>query len=165
MSKKPLQIIEAQEVLDKVRFEGGTAIYDAIGETCTKILSRSGNPNLLRRTIILITDGEDNSSHINHVKAEEFALENGVAIYSLATDNSDSRGNQFLRDASNITGGQVVKTTNIEEGVTPLLTAIHGQWSMSLVPFQARDQKWHSLTVKTSKQDVLLSAPAMIFLH
>jgi Mg-chelatase subunit ChlD len=60
ISHKPLQVSEAQSVLDATKFDGGTAVYDAIEQTCIQRLSRSGNPDTPRRVILLIPDGEDN---------------------------------------------------------------------------------------------------------
>ena len=51
MSNQPLQVSQAQSVLDAAKFEGGTAVYDAIEQTCIQKLSRSGNPSTPRREI------------------------------------------------------------------------------------------------------------------
>ena len=110
MSKHPDQLSEVQTVLDGLHFRGGTALYDAVADTCTKILSRSENPETPRRAIFLFTDGEDNSSKINHQRAEEIAEGEGVAIFSLETGfdgMSDAEVRQavhFLQEASHDTG-------------------------------------------------------------
>jgi hypothetical protein len=52
-SRQPLQVSQVQDVLDSAKFGGGTAVYDAIEQTCIQKLSRSGNPNTPRRVILL----------------------------------------------------------------------------------------------------------------
>jgi VWFA-related protein len=165
MSKKPLQPSTVQKVLDSLKFGGGTALFDAIGDTCTQILSRLGNPDTPRRAIFLISDGDDNSSQIRLEKAEETAEKEGVAIFSLEIVSTGGNGEHFLKEASHNTGGQTIIARKLEEGVAPLLNTIHGQWVLDVVPPQYPDQKRHSLAVKTSRKDVHLSAPANIFLH
>jgi Mg-chelatase subunit ChlD len=162
-SKIPLPPPEARKAIDGLKFGGGTALYDAIWETCRDILSRTRNPDFPRRAIILISDGEDNSSHVNHKEAIEIAEKQGVPIFSLAAPNP--RGEQILGEISNSTGGRAIFDKDLEEGVAPLLTAINGQWVLSLVFQQTPDQKLHSLAVKTTQRHVSLPAPAKILLR
>jgi Mg-chelatase subunit ChlD len=164
-SKRPLQPSEAQEIINGAKFRPGTELYDAIGETCTGILSRSGNPDFPRRLIILITDGEDNSSHINHIQAEEAAEKEGVAIFSLADTTNEGIGASFLDQASGTTGGRSIKIKRPEDDVAPLLDAINRQWILSLVPQKAPDKELHSIVIKTKQRDVSISSPAKVFLN
>jgi Mg-chelatase subunit ChlD len=165
MSKKPLQPSTVQKVLDSLKFGGWTALYDAIEDTCTQILSRLGNPDTPRRAIFLISDGNDNSSRIYPAKALEIAEGEGVAIFTLDIEQIESHGERFLKEASHDTGGQAIVSKKLGDGVTPLLNAVNAQWALGIMPPQASDQKRHSLTVKTSRKDVHLSAPANIFFH
>jgi VWFA-related protein len=163
-SKQPLQVSQAQSVLDAARFDGGTAVYDAIEQTCIQKLSRSGNLDTPRRVILLISDGEDNSSHVTHTVAEETAEKEGVSVFSLITESSlaGSRGQHFMKEVSEDTGGRAISVRNPTEGVGLLLSAIENQWALGFVPAQSLDQKLHSLGIKTSQKDIRISAPAHI---
>jgi VWFA-related protein len=167
ISRQPLQVSQAQSVLDAAKFDGGTAVYDAIEQTCVQKLSRSGNPNAPRRVILLISDGEDNMSHVTHTHAEETAEKEGVAVFSLVARSSlaGPRGEHFLKEVSHDTGGQAISVKNLMDGVAPVLTAIENQWALSFVPAQSLDQKLHSLDIKTSQKDIRISAPAHIFVQ
>lgn len=168
MSGQPLQVSQAQSVLEAAKFSGGTAVYDAIEQTCIQKLSRSGNPDTPRRVILLISDGEDNQSHITRTAAEEIAEKEGVAIFSLITESSHSgpRGEHFMQEISQDTGGRAIADgRKPTDGVAPLLTAIEDQWVLSFVPAQPLNQKLHSLGIKTSQKDVRISAPAHIFVQ
>jgi VWFA-related protein len=166
-SSQPLQLSQAQSVLDAAKFGGGTAVYDAIEQTCIQKLSRSGNPDTPRRVILLISDGEDNSSHVTHTAAEETAEKEGVAVFSLITQSSlaGPHGEHFMKELSQDTGGRAISVMNPTDGVAPLLTAIEEQWALSFVPSQSLDQKLHSLGIKTSQKHIHISAPAHIYVQ
>ena len=165
ISKQPLQVSQAQGALDAARFGGGTAVYDAIQQTCIQTLSRSKNPATPRRAILLISDGEGNLSHITHIKAEEAVEKDGVAVFSLVTRSSlaGPQGEHFLKEISQGTGGQAISVKNVTDGVVPLLAAIENQWALSFVPAQSLDQRFHSLDIKALKKGVHVFAPAHIF--
>lgn len=163
-STQPLDVSRAQSVLDAAKFGGGTAVYDAIEQTCIHKLSRSGNPDTPRRVILLISDGEDNLSHVTHVHAEETAEKEGVAVFSLVTRSSlgGPQGEHFLKEISRDTGGQSIRVGNLTDGVPTLHAAIENQWVLSFEPAQLLDQNPHSLDIKTSQKDTRISAPARI---
>jgi Ca-activated chloride channel homolog len=166
-SRQPLQVSQAQSVLDAVKFSGGTAVYDAIEQTCIQKLSRSGNPNSPRRVILLISDGEDNQSHVTHTAAEETAEKEGVAVFSLITQTSlaGPQGEHFMRQVSQDSGGWATSVRNPTDGVAPLLMAVENQWALSFAPAQSLDQKLHSLDIKTEQKDIRISAPARFFVQ
>src|SRR5579885_3176327 len=67
----------------QTRAGGGTAIYDAIYEACEKQLSHppqppGDQPDVVRRVMILISDGEDNLSQHTRSEAVEMAQRTSV---------------------------------------------------------------------------------------
>lgn len=170
-SKKPVQLSEARKTLGSLTFGGGTALLDAIALTCSNILSKSGNPGTPRRAIVMLTDGEDNNSHIDRSRAEAIAEKEGVAIFSLQTGTTRlssaeaSRAVDFLKESSLRTGGQAFQTKKVEEGVPLLLKAVHEQWVLDVVPDQPADRRFHTLAIENSEKSTQVSAPALIFLE
>jgi Ca-activated chloride channel family protein len=74
----------------RTRAGGGTAIYDAIYEACVKELSHpprppGDQPDVVRRVMILISDGEDNLSTRTRSDAIEMAQRTSVVIYTIST--------------------------------------------------------------------------------
>jgi Ca-activated chloride channel family protein len=74
----------------KTKAGGGTAVYDAIYEACAKHLSNpprpaGDQPDVVRRVMILISDGEDNLSDHTRSEAVEMAQRTGVVIYTIST--------------------------------------------------------------------------------
>ena len=64
--------------------EPSTAIYDAVSRSCAR-LSSDAESALARRVLILITDGEENSSHLGIEDAINAALQSDVIVFALNT--------------------------------------------------------------------------------
>lgn len=158
---------EVHGIFDNATFGGGTAVYDAIDQTCIQKLSRSGNPDTPRRAILLISDGDDNSSTLTRADVEAAAEKEGAAVFSLATWSSlaGTRGEKFLKEIGYDTGGQAIIVKNLADGVALLLAAVENQWALSFVPAQGLDQRMHSLDIKATQKDIHISAPAHIFVQ
>jgi VWFA-related protein len=170
-SNKPLQLSEVRQALESVKPCGGSAINDAIAFASQKLLNKHGNPETPRRVIFLISDGDDNASKIYLGEAEDIAIREGVAIFSLQTGTSEMQSaearhaRRFLELASLDTGGQTFRPKRVEDGVPLLLEAIHKQWVLGVVPPQVPDEKLHTLSIKSLEKNVQISAPARICLE
>jgi len=101
----------------KIRAGGGTSLYDAV------YLAISGSPGVFtglakeptdrRRVLILISDGDDNSSRMSLTETLELAQRNNVIVYCISTNQSgyfsgkdQDRGDRTLRRLSDETGGK-----------------------------------------------------------
>jgi len=74
----------------RTRAGGGTAVYDAIYDACEQELSHpprppGDQPDVVRRVMILISDGEDNLSTHTRTEAIEMAQRSSVVIYTIST--------------------------------------------------------------------------------
>ena len=74
----------------RTRAGGGTAVYDAIIQACIDDLSHpprppGDQPDVVRRVMILISDGEDNLSRHTRAEAIEMAQRTSVVIYAIST--------------------------------------------------------------------------------
>jgi Ca-activated chloride channel homolog len=79
-----------RDEINKTRAGGGTAVYDAIYEACSKQLSNpprppGDQPDVVRRVMVLISDGDDNLSDHTRAEAIEMAQRTNVVIYSIST--------------------------------------------------------------------------------
>src|SRR5215467_10451912 len=79
-----------RDEITRTRAGGGTAIYDAIYEACSKQLNHpprpaGDQPDVVRRVMILISDGEDNLSLHTRSEAIELAQRTSVVIYTIST--------------------------------------------------------------------------------
>ena len=79
-----------RDEINKTRAGGGTAVYDAIYEACAKQLSNpprpaGDQPDVVRRVMVLISDGDDNLSNHTRAEAIEMAQRTNVVIYTIST--------------------------------------------------------------------------------
>jgi|SRR5215471_3580662 len=165
ISKTPLAVSQAKQALDGATFTGGTAVFDAVEQTCRKKLSRSGNSGRPRRLILLISDGEDNSSHVTNRQAEKAALEEGVSVFSIVTKSylGPTPGATFMKEFSHRTGGFSTETdpeTDLKQAVQLSLASIEAQWELTLSAASPADRKLHSMQIKCKQKDVHISAPS-----
>jgi VWFA-related protein len=168
MSQTPMSAERAELNLNTVKFDRSTALYDAIAQTSTYKFGAPENAKNMRRVIVLISDGEDNSSHIPHTKAEEAAQKQHVAIFPVLIPSTFtgpvSRGPERMNDFSRATGGRLVKADKVPETVQSLLSALREQWLISLVSAEATYKKTLTLQVKSEAKDIKILAPSQIFL-
>ena len=93
--------------IDRLSPGGGTAVYDAVAQACS-MLSRPGE-GVVARVLILVSDGEDNSSKSTLQAVVARAQQAEVTIYAVSTNylgNSPADGD--LKHLARPTGGQAL---------------------------------------------------------
>ena len=106
------------EAVRKIRAGGGTSLYDAVYLAASEKLSREQG----RKVMILITDGDDNSSRTTLQETLEMAQKHNVAIYGISTNSAayfgskeQDRGDKTLKRFSEDTGGKPFFPLKIQE--------------------------------------------------
>jgi VWFA-related protein len=103
----PASLAQAIQKASEIGLDGGTRLYDTIEETCRlKLASKPG-----RKTLVIITDGEDNSSRMTRDEAAQAATHAGAVIYVICTPQptavgSLARGTAVSRYISEQSGGR-----------------------------------------------------------
>lgn len=92
----------------ELRAGGGTAMYDAIYYACRDKLLKQPQNGPTRRAIILLSDGEDNQSHVTREEAIEMAQRAEAIIYTISTNVSGTKGagDRVLERMADATGGR-----------------------------------------------------------
>src|SRR6478672_3684659 len=90
--------------IDGIRAAGGTAVWDVVYYACREKLSGQPTDGPVRRVIILLSDGNDNESHVTHNEAFTMALRAGVTVYIIAPEAN--RAEDTLRKLAASTGGE-----------------------------------------------------------
>jgi VWFA-related protein len=95
--------------IEKVTTGGsGTAIFDAVFLACWK-LAAYPDQGRTARVLVVVTDGEDNSSHRSLKQAIEEAEAAGVTVYTVSTaerSDEDTDANRILKILAERTGGE-----------------------------------------------------------
>src|SRR6185437_1380837 len=85
--------------IKEIRAGGGTALWDAIYFACRDKLMKEPARDAVRRAIILVSDGDDNYSHVYRDEAIDMAQRAGVIIYTISTSlmSNTTKGDENMK--------------------------------------------------------------------
>ena len=159
----------------KTRAGGGTAVYDAIYEACQKELSHPPRPagdapDVVRRVMILISDGDDNLSNHTRQEAIEMAQRTSVVIYTISTSTqwiqlsqtdpskmADRKmhlteGDKILQDLAEETGGRAFfpyHVDDLDQSFQDIGDELRNQYSIAYNPTNyALNGKYHRIRIE-----------------
>jgi VWFA-related protein len=103
--------------IDKLRPEGGTALFDALYVACRDKMLTERGPEPVRKAIILVSDGEDNQSRVYEQEAIKECERAETIIYTISTNWTPSRGagDKVMQDLAEQTGGEPFFPPSVEE--------------------------------------------------
>lgn len=136
---------------------GGTAMYDALYYACRDKLAKAKDAGSVRRAVILLTDGEDNQSHVTREEAIEMAQRAEVIVYTISTNISGmkSHGDKVLERIADATGGRAFfpfKVEDVADAFTQIQDELRSQYALSYRPngFK-RDGAYHAIEIVAEK--------------
>jgi VWFA-related protein len=137
----------------KVGIGGGTAIYDAIGMACNDRMGPRDWWKTSRRIFVLISDGEDNLSHITLNEALAEALNAGVVIITINSSSykGGDRGEKIMENLAMLTGGEPFSGVSPQDMPKPFASIkelIDSMYYRSYVPPEAAKTAVHEVEVK-----------------
>ncbi|MGB8458155.1 MAG: VWA domain-containing protein, partial [Candidatus Acidiferrum sp.] len=159
----------------QTRAGGGTAVYDAIYEACQNQLSHpprppGDQPDVVRRVMILISDGEDNLSNHTRSEAIEMAQRTSVVIYTISTstqwiqlsqtdpDKLANRkthlteGDKILQDLADETGGRAFfpyHVDDLDQSFQDIGDELRNQYSIAYIPTNyVLDGRYHRIRIE-----------------
>ena len=164
-----------RDQITKTRAGGGTAIYDAIYEACLKELSHpprppGDQPDVVRRVMILISDGEDNLSTRTRADAIEMAQRTSVVIYTISTSTQwislsqtdpgkmgDRKyhltdGDKILQELAEETGGRAFfpyHVDDLDQSFQDIGDELRNQYSIAYLPTNyVLDGRYHKIRIE-----------------
>ncbi len=159
----------------KTRAGGGTAVYDAVYEACRTQLSHpprppGDQPDVVRRVMILISDGDDNLSNHTRSEAIEMAQRTSVVIYTISTSTqwiqlsqTDpekaanrkthlTEGDKILHDIAEETGGRAFfpyHVDDLDQSFQDIGDELRNQYSIAYIPTNyVLDGKYHKIRIE-----------------
>jgi Ca-activated chloride channel family protein len=164
-----------RDEINKTRAGGGTAVYDAIYEACAKQLSNpprppGDQPDVVRRVMVLISDGDDNLSNHTRAEAIEMAQRTNVVIYTISTstqwiqlsqtDPSKAanrkmhltEGDEILKDLAEETGGRAFfpyHVDDLNQSFQDIGDELRNQYTITYSPNNFVDNgKYHRIKIE-----------------
>jgi Ca-activated chloride channel homolog len=127
---------------------GRTALYDAIYMGLDQVNSGKNE----KKALILISDGEDNSSRYSPGEVREFARECDVQIYGIGEQGNLGYGQDEIENIASLTGGRAFFPNNFNEldyYIDLIHAELRNQYVLGYIPTNnAHDGKWRRIRVK-----------------
>jgi VWFA-related protein len=123
----------------ELRPGGGTALYDALYFACRDKLLKAPKNTVVRRVIILLSDGEDNQSHVTREEAIEMAQRAEAIVYTISTNVSGTKGNgdKVLERIADATGGRAFfpfQIRDVANDFAEIQDELRSQYAVSYKP-------------------------------
>jgi VWFA-related protein len=123
----------------ELRPGGGTAMFDAIYYACRERLLKSSRDIPTRRAIILLSDGEDNLSHVTREEAIEMAQRAEAVVYTISTNISGvkGQGDKVLERIADATGGRAFfpfQIRDVAADFAEIQNELRSQYAVSYKP-------------------------------
>jgi Ca-activated chloride channel homolog len=176
---------ELRDTILKQRAGGGTSLYDAVYAASNHLLNNSPvpsgpNPDV-RRVLVVISDGDDNSSNKSRGEAVDAAQRAGVIIYSISTSTEwvspeedkdpqkrvmrkyeKNEGDQVLEQLAVETGGRVFfpyKVDDLGQSFLDIGDELRHQYALAYSPAgRSADGKYHTIKVQVDRKDLIVRA-------
>ena len=147
----------------KLKAAGGTALYDAIYMACDEKLIRETG----RKAMIILSDGEDESSNANYQQALEMALRAESTIFAISVSKGgffgvegSKEGDTVLKDMAKETGGRVFfpfKLSELDDNFRKINQELRSQFSIGYYSTNtARDGSFRKIEIKSAERNLQL---------
>ena len=159
------EVTQLDKGIMELRAGGGTALYDAIFFACRDKLQKDQPRDKFRRAVIIVTDGEDNQSHVTRDQALEMAQKADTVIYAISTNirHIETDGDKLLKYLTAETGGQAFfpfKVEDLEQSFENIANELRHQYNIFYRPDPLwTDGLYHAVQVRVKdRKDYLVRA-------
>ncbi len=143
---------------------GGTALYDAITLTCDEKLIRE----IGRKAIILLSDGEDQSSRATFEQALELALKAEATIFTVSVNRGGffgvgdtKNGDRIMKQLSDETGGRAFfpfKVEDLEDSFRQINQELRSQYNIGYLSNNTkRDGSYRKVEIRIAEKGLRIS--------
>lgn len=150
---------DADELLGRLRTSSpvmaGTALWDAVNAGLATLEGESG-----RRVVLVLSDGDDNSSDATAVEMAAQAAREGVMVYAVGIRGGEGRLSSALRDLARDTGGgyfELKAKDDLASTFQRVADELHSQYLLGFT-LPTLDGKSHRLEVKVKRSGLTARA-------
>jgi len=137
-----------------------TAMYDAVYYACRDKLLKSQQQTSVRRAIVLVSDGNDNASHVTREEAIEMALRANTIIYTISTNfpsgGDSDKYDKVLERIADATGGRAFRPfqlTDVANAFAQIQDDLRSQYALSYHPANlAHDGRYRTIAISAVKK-------------
>lgn len=148
---------ELADGIQKLTNGGGTSLFDAVSFACRKLAAYPESQHVAR-VLVLLTDGEDNSSHASLRQSLATAERAGVSIYAISTreergDKTDA--DRILEALADQSGGEAMfpgDVLTLGRSFDKLRDLIRSRYFIAYKPADfSPDGSYHSISIVAEK--------------
>jgi Ca-activated chloride channel homolog len=141
----------------ELRPGGGTAMFDALYFACRDKLMKQPESGPTRRAIILLSDGEDNQSHVTREESIEMAQRAEAIVYTISTNISGTKreGDKVLERIADATGGRAFfpfQLRNVADAFAEIQEELRSQYAVAYRPAEFKADG-HFRTIEIAAND------------
>jgi Ca-activated chloride channel homolog len=141
----------------ELRPGGGTALFDAIYFSCRDKLLKAPKATTARRALIVLSDGDDNLSHVTREEAIEMAQRAEAIIYTISTNVSGTKGSgdKILERIADATGGRAFfpfQIRDVANAFAEIQNELRSQYALSYKPAEFKSDG-HYRTIEIVAND------------
>ncbi|HYK88610.1 MAG TPA: VWA domain-containing protein [Acidobacteriota bacterium] len=147
-----------------LRAAGGTALYDAVYLSCDEKLIRE----MGRKAIVILSDGEDQSSKMTFDQALEMALKAEATIFSISVNRGGffgvgdtKNGDRVLKQLADETGGRAFfpfKVEELDDAFRQINQELRSQYNIGYLSSNTkRDGTYRKVEIKIGERGLKLS--------
>lgn len=123
----------------QLRAGGGTAMFDALYFACRDKLLKQERTGPVRNAIILLSDGEDNQSHVTREEAIDMAQRADAIVYTISTNISGMKGqgDKVLMRIADATGGRAFfpfQLRDVSDAFLSIQEELRSQYALGYKP-------------------------------
>lgn len=153
------ELTDNTELLSKgirsLRPGNSTRLYDALYYACRERLLDEHDLVAVRKAIVLITDGEDNSSRTTREEAIDMALRANVIVYTISTNfpgySETNKFDKILERIADATGGrsfEPFQVTDVANAFAQIQADLRSQYALAYRPAEFRhDGRYRTIEI------------------
>jgi VWFA-related protein len=152
LARRSTDAVARDRAIGRLASWGGTALYDAIVKAVEIVAGQGG-----RRSIVLFTDGDDQSSHVAVDDAMMQVEGSDAVIYGVGQGRAvrDKDLQKLLQRIARSSGGRAFfadRPAGLDEAFAAILDDLHHQYTLAYpAPHDKRDGAWHRLSVEVPR--------------
>ena len=159
--------------VERLKIGGGTALYDAVADSCRRLVEHP-EPDMTARVLVILSDGQSNAGTLHLDDAIDAAARSEVAIYTISThypvmptdmdDPSAVEGNKNLRKLAEQTGGRALYPANpkeIGQAFEKITEELRSRYAVSYRPADfSNDGHYRKITIEARQEGKKLDVRA-----
>jgi VWFA-related protein len=145
-----------------MKVKGATSVYDAVFEVSRRFPQERAR---VRRVIIVISDGDDNTSKRSPAESEAAALDAGVVVFALSTNTRENAyKHRRLEKLAKNTGGRLLRARSEKEitgAYRDLEEELRSQYAIAYKPANLRaDGSYRRIELRARRSGLKVHARA-----